>query len=404
MNQEALSVTLLTRIIQETLEQGFPFVRVVGEISNYKHHSSGHKYFTLKDEGAQIRAVMWKTRQLDFKPFDGMKVIVSGRITLYASQGNYQIDCFSLVPAGIGDLYVAFEKLKAELQALGYFDASRKKALPAFPLKVGVATSPTGAAIRDILSTMEQRMPACEIVFRPTLVQGEGSARDIVAAIATLDQQRCDVIIIGRGGGSIEDLWSFNTREVADAVLRAETPIISAVGHETDVCIADFVADYRAATPTAAAVLCAPVRADELRFELDHTSDRMTDSITDVLELKLSMVKSWVDQSVLGLISRHIAEHRQHMDRFVQSCTASMQYKVSLLETTIEGASRSLRAVQPLSPLQRGFALIRQNGKVVATNAVLSVSDEIEVVRAHQELEVVVRGVKTRDARRVEGT
>ncbi len=390
MNPDSLSVTLLTRIIQETLEQGFPFVRVTGEISNYKQHSSGHRYFTLKDEGAQIRALMWKTRNLECKPFDGMKVVVTGRVTLYPSQGNYQIDCFSIAPAGVGDLYLAFEKLKSELLALGYFDESKKKRLPRMPMRVGVATSPTGAAVRDILSTLEQRMPAATVVFRPTLVQGEGSSADIVKAIRQLDEARCDVIIVGRGGGSIEDLWSFNTRAVADAIFQARTPIISAVGHETDVCIADFVADVRAATPTAAAVLCSPIRADELLFELDQREDRMSDSIQRLINDKQEMVSQWFDGMMQRIIVRAIDEKVRKAQDYAEKYSRLMLHRLQLHNAQLDGAERTMRSLQPLAPLKRGFALLRKDGKLLSAEQELVKGDTLSIQRLTQSVDVEV--------------
>ncbi|MES2766690.1 MAG: exodeoxyribonuclease VII large subunit, partial [Bacteroidota bacterium] len=260
----SISVTQLTRTIRGILEETFEGIRVSGEISNFKHHSSGHRYFTLKDEGAQIGCTMWRTRSLGFVPADGMKVVVFGNISVYPPQGKYQIDCITMMPLGKGDLHLAFELLKEKLARAGYFDPSRKRPLPLFPLKIGVITSPTGAAVRDILSTLERRMPACEIYFRPALVQGDGAAEDIAEAIYQLNNLDCDVIIAGRGGGSLEDLWAFNTEIVARAIFESRVPFVSAVGHETDFTIADFVADIRAATPTAAAELVTPRSKTEM--------------------------------------------------------------------------------------------------------------------------------------------
>ncbi len=390
MTNDALSVSLLTRVIQESLEMQFSHVRVSGEISNYKHHSSGHRYFSLKDEGAQIRCVMWRTRSLSIQPFDGMKVVVSGRISVYPAQGSYQIDCVSIVPAGIGELYQAFERLKAELLQLGYFSQSHKKPLPAFPLRVGVATSATGAALRDILSTMQQRMPACTVLFRPTLVQGEGASADIAQAIRDLEAAGCDVMIVGRGGGSMEDLWAFNTREVADAIFYARTPIISAVGHETDVSIADFVADHRSATPTAAAVACTPHQADELMYDLDLIADSMHSALRDHLNEKQRIVDSWSDGSMAEWLKRLVHEKRTFTQQAAQQMKRSTSHALSLLKHNLSGIERSLQAVQPLRPLQRGFALLQRGDDVIRVDDIVSQGEHIRIVRATQNIEAEV--------------
>ncbi len=394
MNNDALSVTLLTRIIQETLENEFPFVRVVGEISNYKHHSSGHRYFTLKDDTAQIRCVMWRTRSISMQPSDGLKVVVTGRLSLYPSQGNYQIDCFGMTPAGLGELYVAFEKLKNELRESGYFDEARKKPLPRIPQRIGVATSPTGAAVRDILSTLQQRMPASTVVFRPTLVQGEGSAQDIVRAIAALEAHDCDVIIIGRGGGSIEDLWSFNTRAVADAIYNARTPIISAVGHETDVSIADFVADVRAATPTAAAVLCTPIRADELSFELDRLSDLFGDALEQRLAEYRELLEEWTSGQVTQKVVEVLQSRAENIKRIQHSMTRTVQHATQLVSMRLRSLENTIQVLEPLSPLKRGFALLEKNGHVVANDKQLAPGDRVTIRRQKERAEVVVEVVK----------
>jgi len=247
------TISELTDRLKNLLETNFTYVFVIGEISNYKINQSGHHYFSLKDSGAQISCAIWNSNKINIQLVDGMKVVATGYISLYPPQGKYQIIVQTIKPAGIGDLYQKFEELKKKLEQLGYFDQSRKRPIPKICLKVGVSTSPTGAAIRDIISTIHNRLPLVEIYFRPTMVQGEGSELDIARAIEELNQYDLDVIIIGRGGGSIEDLWSYNTEVVANAIFNSRIPIISAVGHETDFTIADFVADERAPTPTGAA-------------------------------------------------------------------------------------------------------------------------------------------------------
>jgi exodeoxyribonuclease VII large subunit len=242
-NESVLSVSDVTRAIQRTFEASFDTIVMQGEISNYKHHASGHRYFTLKDSTAQISATMWRSTTIHFEPRDGMSVIVSGKITMFPPQGRVQIECRTMRPIGQGDLYRAFEELKQHLARLGYFDQTRKRALPAFPATIGIATSASGAALKDILATLQRRMPLVSVLVRPTIVQGEAAPIDIANAIADLNESDCDVMIVGRGGGSIEDLWAFNTPIVAEAIYQSSVPIISAVGHETDFTIADFVAD-----------------------------------------------------------------------------------------------------------------------------------------------------------------
>lgn len=264
----SLSVSQITMQIRSLLEQGIGSVIVIGEISNFKLHGSGHRYFSLKDEYAQISAVMWKGKSLQFPLTDGMKVIARGNVTVYPPQGRYQLDCQSIMPLGTGDLYMAFEELKKSLAAKGLFDQDRKAELPDFPLTIGIATSATGAAVQDMLSTLKRRNPMAHVILRPTIVQGDTAPADIINAIKELEQSACEVIIIARGGGSMEDLWAFNDESVAYAIADCSIPIISGVGHETDITIADFVADVRAATPTAAAELVSPITMDDLHHHL----------------------------------------------------------------------------------------------------------------------------------------
>ncbi|MBQ7953456.1 MAG: exodeoxyribonuclease VII large subunit, partial [Clostridia bacterium] len=259
----AITVTQLNKYIKNLLETDINLsqISVKGEISNFKLHSSGHCYMTIKDETAQIRAVMFKTytSSLKFTPENGMKITATGKISVYERDGQYQMYIFSMQPDGLGDLHVEFEKLKAKLTAEGIFDASHKKPIPKTPKTIGVVTSPTGAAIRDIINVVTRRYPLAEIIVCPVLVQGENSAKQIANAIEYMNRENmADVLIVGRGGGSIEDLWSFNEEVVAYAIYNSKIPIISAVGHETDFTIADFAADLRAPTPSAAAELAVP--------------------------------------------------------------------------------------------------------------------------------------------------
>lgn len=380
----AISVSVLTNRIRAVLESDFVDVSVQGEISNYKHHSSGHKYFTLKDDKAQIKCVMWRGRALNFQPRDGMKIIATGSLTVYPPQGNYQLDCHSLQVMGEGDLFMAYEALKAKLSKEGYFDPSKKKALPKLPLSIGISTSPTGAAVQDILSTLKRRLPFAKVYFRPTLVQGEGSAEDIVNAINELSQTESEVIIIGRGGGSIEDLWSYNTEIVANAIYNCKKPIVSAVGHETDFTIADFVSDLRAPTPTAAAELCSPISIDDLSGFLDDSSNRLLRNIT----MKVNQYKIGVIDRFQKFASRRVNDTINQFNQFVDTSENQLNSIVkSRIDSQIKSINRielHLKSIHPLSPFDKGFAALMYDGKYINKNSTLADFDEIEIIRKNE--------------------
>ena len=269
-NKKYITVTQLNRYLKFKIENdpnlGLIFLR--GEISNFKNHTRGHFYFTLKDETSRINAIMFSTntKKIKFMPSDGMKVLVTGRISLYEASGGYQIYVEEMIEDGVGNLYIAFEQLKERLQKEGLFNPEHKKKIPKIPNKIGIITASTGAAIKDILSTIKRRFPLCETILFPTLVQGEFAKDDIVKNLKIADDYNLDVIIVGRGGGSIEDLWPFNEEIVARAIYEAKTPIISAVGHEIDWTISDFVADMRAPTPTGAAEMAVPNKEDVINY------------------------------------------------------------------------------------------------------------------------------------------
>lgn len=273
---EILTVTQLNQAVSRLLEQSFPLAWIAGEISNFTRAASGHWYFTLKDANAQVRGVMFRGRAqyVDFTPREGDKVEVRATVGLYAARGDFQLNVEAMRKAGVGNLYEAFLRLKAQLDAEGLFDASRKRALPAFPRTVGIVTSPQAAALRDVITAFRRRAPHVQLILYPTAVQGDGAARQIAEAITTASRRaECDLLIVGRGGGSIEDLWSFNDEGVARAIAACRMPVISGVGHETDFTIADFVADLRAPTPTAAAELAATPTADWLTLVAQHAQD-----------------------------------------------------------------------------------------------------------------------------------
>ncbi|MFM2133755.1 MAG: exodeoxyribonuclease large subunit [Bacteroidota bacterium] len=386
-----LTVTLLTRLLQEVIEEPFRHVRVVGEITNYKRAASGHHYFTLKDELAQIQCVMWNSRPVQSPLSDGMRVIVTGRITVYAQRGNYQIDCSSVAPAGIGELYIAFEKLKQELLTLGYFERERKKSIPGFPQNIGIATSASGAVLHDILTTLNDRMPSAHVFFRPTLVQGQGSVEDIVRAIKDLHEYPCDVIIVGRGGGSLEDLWSFNTRPVADAIYNARIPIISAVGHETDTSIADMVADLRAPTPSLAAVACTPVTYGDYLMHIDQIAVDLGDMVRGTIATIAQQAEEWYDGTIETLVRTTMRSHSATLDTYVRSSGRALNYAMQSMRQRTLHAGQLLQSLRPLAPLDRGFALVYSDNKVVRSVDSLEPGQVVQIRRAESTSTAIVQ-------------
>lgn len=378
-----LTVSQLTEEIKDALEN-FGQVAVKGEISNYKLHSSGHRYFTLKDENAQISCTMWKSREINFIPKDGMQVVVTGILTVYPQRGNYQLECLTITPYGIGDLYLAFEALKKKLFEKGYFDVAKKKSIPTLPLSVGIATSPTGAAIKDMLSTIKRRMPAVTIYFRPTIVQGEGAEQSIISAIKELENSPAEVIIIGRGGGSIEDLWSFNLETVADAIFNCKKPIISAVGHETDFTIADFVADLRAATPTAAAEIVTPrTRTELLQYIDDLMLTMKKNAFVSIEELHNKIDFLW-NKSLKQTIFDIIAQYNYRIDDLQNHIDKTTKHKLQLAKQNISYYESLINSLNPMSPLNKGYALLKYKGKYINSEESLSKYKSFEVVRDNE--------------------
>ncbi|HDY76168.1 MAG TPA: exodeoxyribonuclease VII large subunit [Candidatus Marinimicrobia bacterium] len=340
-SHQAVTVSELTMEIKSLLEGAFPEIWVEGEISNFIHHSSGHMYFTLKDSESEIRSVMFRgnNRFMHFKPENGMKVLLFGRLSVYAPRGQYQLVASRMEPAGIGTLFLAFEALKKQLSAEGLFDKEFKKPLPVIPKRIGLITSKTGAAVQDMFNVLKRRAPYVELVLRPALVQGDDAADDIVSAITEMDQHaNVDVIIVGRGGGSLEDLWPFNEESVARAIFSCKTPIISAVGHETDISISDMVSDMRAPTPSAAAEIVAP-GIDELlkriqTFEntiskhisfilenyyqkMDSLHDRFTQQRPDILIDRMRVLNQHLNVEMKQLIHMKFQEDKSRFDKLV---------------------------------------------------------------------------------------
>lgn len=341
---------------------------VKGEISNYKKHSSGHIYLTLKDETSVLKAVIFRyaASGLTFTPSDGMKVVARGRVSVYEAGGTYQLYIDDMIPDGVGTLYLEYERLKRQLAEEGLFDEIYKKPLPKYPERIGVATAPTGAAVRDIINVASRRYPLAEIIIYPTLVQGVGAKESIVSAIEYFNKTNSvDVIIAGRGGGSIEDLWAFNEECVARAIFNSKIPIISAVGHETDFTIADFVADLRAPTPSAAAEMSVP-SSDELRRNLKMTAARMTGAVVtniNYLRQRADLLKPRNPQDKINELS-------QKLDMKLQKLEHQYSIKINEEKRRLGELSGKLNALSPLQTLSRGYAIaMGSDGAVKKTTA-----------------------------------
>lgn len=384
MTELVLKVSELTDIIKSYMEDQIGTVTISGEISNFKPHYSGHRYFTLKDELAQISCVMWKSRRLDFIPKEGMNVKAKGNLSVYGQRGTYQLDIIYLSPIGMGDLYMAFEEMKAKLDKLGYFAAERKRLIPNLPIKIGISTSPTGAAVQDMFSTIKRRFPYATIYFRPTIVQGNDAAKDISNAIEDLNKTDADILIVGRGGGSIEDLWAYNTEVVANAIFNSNIPIISAVGHETDFTIADFVADKRAATPTAAAELATPFEQTKLLNFLDTSIEKMEKLINRNLNLKYQMLDDLWKESLQKKVNDKITRTNDNLNKNIKLLQSTINRNLDNKNKKLEYLTEILKKSNPNLPLEKGFAIIKHNGKIINLEQPLTDFKIIEIQRLNE--------------------
>lgn len=368
MNDKYLTVSRINHYIKYKLDndENLQKVYLKGEISNFKNHTSGHFYFTLKDDASRIPAVMFKTNasKVDFKPEDGMNVLVTGRISCYEANGNYQIYVEEMLEDGIGNLYVEFEKLKKKLGDLGYFDDKRKKQIPKYPKKIGVITASTGAAIRDIITTINRRYKLAEIVLIPTLVQGEKAGEDIVKSLEKAKTLDLDVIILGRGGGSIEDLWAFNEEIVADAIYKCEIPIISAVGHEIDFTISDFVSDLRSPTPTAAAELAVPNTIDIIN-NINQMKLRLGKSINNKLEVNKSKLNALVNSYVLRNPKGLYEIKAQKLDILIDKLEANITRVFESKSMRYISVIDKMEALNPIRTLKRGYTITRYNDQTI---------------------------------------
>lgn len=355
------TVSELNHQAKEILEKTFPEVWVEGEISNFRHYPSGHLYFNLKDDHSQVNAVMFRSAAalLKFSIADGLKVVVLGKVTIFTKRGDYQLAVSFLEPLGKGALQLAFEQLKEKLFAEGLFDDRRKKPIPLMPQRIGIITSPSGAAIRDILTIINRRFANVEILLYPVRVQGEGAKEEIVQALDDLNREfsGLDVILLGRGGGSVEDLWAFNEEIVARAIARSQIPIISCVGHEIDYTITDFVADLRAPTPSAAAELVVKNKA-ELVTHLRNLNTRLTNNIEYLLQSYEEKLVTLKKAPLLLRPIQFLEEKLQELDETIRRITTAISHSLNLFSKNLEFFSGKLNALSPRAILQRGYALV----------------------------------------------
>ncbi len=389
-----------------------------GEVSNFKNHTTGHLYFTLKDDSSRINAVMFASNaaKLTFTPEDGMNVLVEGRISAYPAQGSYQIYIEKMEVDGLGNLYIEYEKLKKKLASEGLFNKEYKKPIPKYPEKIGVVTASTGAAVRDIMSTIKRRFPICQAILFPSLVQGKDAAPNIVEQIKKADEFGVDTIIVGRGGGSIEDLWAFNEEIVARAIFECQTPIISAVGHEIDWTIADFVADLRAPTPTGAAEMAVPTILD-LNTLLDNYRIRLNKNIKSMINTKFITLRNLRHSFVLKnpmtiyevklqKFSNLIENLNNTMDKTIISkkivydkimASPILKNPYSLFDkkkNKYELLVNTLKLVNPLNILEKGYSLVKVDDKLVKSSKDIKLKDKVNVKLHEGEFEAVVSKIK----------
>lgn len=442
MNDKYLTVTALTKYLKYKFDtdDNLRKVYIKGEISNFKAHTTGHLYFSIKDEGSIIKAIMFASnaKKLTFEPKEGSKVLVTGTVSVYPATGNYQIYVDSIEEDGIGNLYIEFEKLKAKLSSEGLFDSKYKKEIPKYPSSIGIVTASTGAAIRDILSTIKRRYPICKTYLFPCLVQGEYASQDIVAKIKEANTYPLDVLIVGRGGGSFEDLNCFNNEEVARTIFDSKIPIISAVGHEVDFTIADFVADLRAPTPTGAAEMAVPNLVD-VKNRIEQYSIRLKEAIYKKIKLKKLYLDSVKNSFVIKNPKLMYQNVIQHLDTLMEKLNTTILKKINVSKLTLEHLKSSyifknpnslyeeqkedlyvlnyrlyqsmknvvikeksnlnnvinkLTLLNPLTILDRGYNIAYKDNEIVKTVSSIQVNDNLKIKMSDGELMVRVNEVK----------
>ena len=380
--RQIFSVSEITRNIRFLLEQNFAGVWIEGEVSNYKWHTSGHMYFSLKDENAQIQCVMFRAdnQKIEFELKEGLSVLCFGRVSVYAPRGQYQLYIERIEPKGLGALQLRFQQLKEKLEKEGLFDEARKKAIPYLPARIGIVTSIDGAALRDILNILERRFSNVEIMIYPVQVQGVGAAESIAAAIEDFNiLKNADVLIVGRGGGSLEDLWAFNEEIVARAIYNSKIPIISAVGHEVDFTIADFVADLRAATPSAAAELVLPLKED-LVLKISDLRLGMQQALTQTLKSLRQELKRLAESRALKDPLAIFEVQFQRLDELKKSMATSFETLIKFKEEKFGSLVGKLEALGPLATLKRGFSVSLKwpEGKIITDVRSIKPGDKVK--------------------------
>jgi exodeoxyribonuclease VII large subunit len=397
-SKQLLSVSDLTRLTKELLETSFPLFWISGEISNFTRAASGHWYFSLKDSKAQVRCVMFKGRNslVEGIPREGDSIEARATVTLYEARGDFQLTIEFMQPAGLGRLYEAYEQLKQRLQAEGLFDQARKKAIPADPHRIGVVTSPDAAALRDVLTAIRRRYPGMAVIIYPTPVQGKGSAELIANAIRLASQrQEVDTLLICRGGGSIEDLWSFNEEVVARAIADCRLPTISGVGHETDFTIADFVADLRAATPTAAAELACPDQS-QLRSQLSQLDARLRRAMQSLLQ-KQAQTLDYLSRRLVSP-AQQLQQQKQSLQQWQHRLQLAMQHLLQQRCRRLEHLATSLQQLNPHQVLARGYAIVQKaDGRPVTDSQQLAPQEALRLTLHQGTAEVVVTQIADPD-------
>ncbi|MDD6224581.1 MAG: exodeoxyribonuclease VII large subunit [bacterium] len=419
MQEKYITVAQLTRYIKFKIDndQHLNHIFLKGEISNFKAHTRGHYYFTLKDETSRINAVMFASSasKLKFMPEDGMRVLITGRISVYEATGGYQIYVEDLVEDGIGNLYIQYEKLKRKLELEGLFDPSHKRKIPRFPSKIGIVTAPTGAAIRDILSTLKRRWPIAEAILFPSLVQGASAASEIVRQIEKAQEFDIDLLIVGRGGGSIEDMWCFNDEEVARVIYNCKVPTISAVGHEIDFTIADFVADLRAPTPTGAAEMAVPNVSDfnnyfnqmklrlmqNMSYKMD-TYYKKLDKIQNSYILKNPIAIYEVKEQKFDalfekmnfIMTTKIQNYQNTYEFLFHNLNSLIQNQLEKLTTRYLNTLNKLEILNPLLTIKRGYSIVKKNNQVLTSVKRIKKDDTITINVTDGEIDAVVLNIK----------
>jgi len=397
MNDKYLTISDLNKHVKSLVEEDTFLNKVYlkGEISNFKFHSSGHLYFSLKDAESKINAVMFefnRLRGLNFEPTDGMNVLIEGKVDVYVPNGAYQVYVEKMTQDGLGNLYLEFEKLKKQLEQEGLFAASHKKAIPKFPRMIGIITAPTGAAIKDILSTIKRRYPICETILFPTLVQGEGAKESIVKQIKVANNYDLDVIILGRGGGSIEDLWAFNEEIVARAIYDSKIPIISAVGHDVDFTISDFVADLRAATPTGAAEMAVPNIID-LKNIIKQYKIRSYQNINNYLISYINKLKSLKESYILKNPLALYEVKEQKLSGYIDRLNNHMNNLLDKYQFNYQILLNKITLLNPLNILEKGYSVISKDNKIIKSVKKLTKDDEITIKLYEGKLKASVKEI-----------